>query len=205
MNEPRVTWGVDGFAFASGWELVYVASPQTGEYLTSQEVWVSIGTGLSAGAYLDEPMMAEPGKAIVRQDGAWELVDDHRGQTAYNKQTRQDVVIDTLGPLPSALTLFPPSSQFDVWDEQQRAWVKDDAQENAWLIQQALLQRQYLMSEASQEIAVLVDALDPAIISDPSDDDQVKLIAWKAYRVELSKIDQQPTYPDAINWPTKPQ
>jgi len=205
MNQPRVTWGGDGFAASSGWELVYVASPQTGEYLTSQEVWMSIGTGLSAGAYLDEPMMAEPGKAIVRQDGAWELVDDHRGQTAYNKQTRQDVVIDTLGPLPSALTLIPPSSQFDVWDEQQGAWVKDDAQEDTWLIQQALSQRQYLMSEASQEIAVLVDALDPAIISDPSDDDQVKLIAWKLYRVELSKIDQQSGYPRTINWPIAPK
>lgn len=204
MNEPRVTWGSDGFASASGWELVYVASPQTGEYLTSQEVWVSIGTGLSAGAYLDQPMMAAPGKAIVRQDGAWELVDDYRGQTAYNKQTRQEVVIDTLGVLPLTLTLIPPSSQFDVWDEQLGAWVKDEEQEDAWLIQQAVYQRQSLMSKASQEIAVLIDALDPAIISDPSDDDQVKLIAWKTYRIELSKIDQQSTYPGAIIWPNKP-
>ncbi len=205
MNQPRVIWGEDGFASSSGWELVYVASPQTGEYLSSQEVWISIGTGLSAGAYLDEPMAAEPGKAIVRQDGAWVAVDDYRGQTAYNKQTRQDVMIDTLGPLPSTLTLIPPSSQFDVWDEQLGGWIKDDAQEESWLIEQASYQRQHLMAEASQEIAVLIDALDPAIISDPSDDDQVKLIAWKAYRVELSKIDQQNGYPRTINWPAKPQ
>ncbi|MFM5853055.1 tail fiber assembly protein [Aeromonas veronii] len=205
MNEPRVIWGVDGFASSSGWELVYVASPQTGEYIASQDVWISIGTGLSAGAYLDEPMAAEPGKAIVRQDGAWVAVDDYRGQTAYNKQTRQDIMIDTLGPLPSTLTLIPPSSQFDVWDEQLGGWIKDDAQEESWLIEQASYQRQHLMAEASQEIAVLIDALDPAIISDPSDDDQVKLIAWKAYRVELSKIDQQNGYPRTINWPAKPQ
>lgn len=205
MNEPRVIWGSDGFASASGWELVYVASPQTGEYLTSQEVWISIGTGLSAGAYRDQPMMAEPGKAIVSLEGAWELVDDHRGQTAYNKQTCQDAVIDTLGALPSTLTLIPPSSQFDAWDEQQGRWVKDEAQEGAWLIQQATSQRQHLMSEATQVIAVLTDALDPAIIDTPSPDDQVKLLAWKLYRVELSKIDLQPGYPQTIHWPAMPQ
>ncbi|ELB2792384.1 tail fiber assembly protein [Aeromonas hydrophila] len=205
MNEPRVVWGVDGFASSSGWETVYTTHPVTNEYLSTQEVWVSVGTGLPASAYLDEPMQPEHGKAIVRDNGAWILVDDYRGQTAYHKQTRQPVEIDTLGSLPVVLTLTPPSSPFDVWNEQIDGWVKDDALEDAWLIQQAQSQRQVLMGEASQEIAVLVDALDPSIISDPSDDDQVKLKAWKTYRVELSKIDQQPNYPDAIIWPSKPQ
>lgn len=205
MNEPRVFWGADGFASSSGWETVFVTHPVTGEYLDTQEAWVSIGTGLPAGAYLDEPMQPEQGKAIVREGGVWALVDDYRGETTYNKQTRQPVVIDALGELPVTLTLIPPASQFDVWNEQTQSWVKDEAQEDAWQIQQAQAQRQALMSEASQEIAVLVDALDPTIIGDPSDDDQVKLIAWKTYRVELSKIDQQPTYPDTINWPAKPQ
>lgn len=205
MNEPRVTWGDDGFASNSGWELVYVAHPQTGQYLTSQEVWISIGTGLPAGAYLDEPMQLEQGKAIVRDSSGWVLVDDNRGRTAYYKQNRQPIVIEMLGTLPVTLTLIPPSSLFDVWNEQTQGWVKDEVLEDAWLIQQAQAQRQALMSEASQEIAVLVDALDPSIISDPSDDDQVKLIAWKTYRVELSKIDQQPNYPDSIIWPSKPQ
>lgn len=205
MNEPRVAWGEDGFASSSGWATVYIARPVTNEYLASQETWVVIGTGLPAGAYLDEPMPPEHGKAIVRDNGAWMLVDDYRGQTAYHKQTCQPVVIDALGSLPVILTLTSPSSPFDVWNDQVDGWVKDEALEDAWLIQQAQTQRQVLMGEASQEIAVLVDALDPSIISDPSDDDQVKLIAWKTYRVELSKIDQQPNYPDSINWPAKPQ
>lgn len=204
MNEPRVTLGDDGFASTSGWETVHTTNPATNEYLSIQETWVSIGTGLPAGAYLDEPMQPEQGKAIVRGNGEWVLVDDYRGQTAYHKQTRQPVVINALGALHVTLTLIPPTSPFDVWNEQAQAWVKDDAQEDAWQIQQAQAQRQALMSEASQEIAVLVDALDPTIINDPSDDDQVKLVAWKTYRVELSKIDQQPSYPDVINWPAKP-
>lgn len=205
MNEPRVVWGEDGFASSSGWETVYTTYPVTNEYISIQDVWVSVGTGLPAGAYLDEPMQPEHGKAIVRDNGVWVLVDDYRGQTAYHKQTRQPVVIETLGSLPVILTLISPSSPFDVWNDQVDGWVKDEVLEDAWLIQQAQTQRQVLMGEASQEIAVLVDALDPSIISDPSDDDQVKLIAWKTYRVELSKIDQQPNYPDSINWPSKPQ
>ena len=205
MKEPRVTWGDDGFASNTGWELVYVASQQTGEYLTSQEVWISIGTGLPAGAYLDEPDQTAPGKAIVRSQTGWESVDDYRGQTAYDKRTRQSVVIKALGELPLALTLTPPSSPFDVWDADLLRWVKDQKQEDAVQAQQAQQQRQALMSEASQEIAVLTDALDPDVISEPSADDQVKLIAWKTYRVELSKIDQQSTYPGEIVWPIAPK
>lgn len=205
MNEPRVIWGEDWLASLSGWASVHTINPETNECLSTHEAWVSIGTGLPAGAYLDEPMQPEQGKAIVRQGEAWALVDDYRGQAAYHKQTRQSVIIDTLGELPSSQTLAPPSSLFDTWDEQLQMWVKNEAQEEAWLIQQAQSQRQALMSEASQEIAVLNDALDPAIVSEPSEADQVKLIAWKTYRVELSKIDQQPGYPEAINWPVKPQ
>lgn len=204
MNTPRVKWGADGFASESGWETVYTINPTTNEYLSVQETWVSIGTGLPAGAYLDEPMQPEHGKAIVRIGNAWELVDDYRGQTAYHKQTRQQIIIDELGPIREILTTTPPTSPFDVWNEQSQEWIKDVTQEELWLIQQAQSQRQALMSEASQEIAVLVDALDPAIIGDPNDTDQVKLIAWKTYRVELSKIDQQPTYPGSIAWPAKP-
>ena len=204
MNEPRVIWGDDGFASSDGWSLAHCIEQGTGEYLLTQDVWVSIGTSLPAGAFLDPPPDREQGKAIVRRDGSWVLVDDLRGKTAYNKLTRQPVFIDALGSLPDSLTLASPQSKFDIWSEADNAWVKDEALEDAWLIQQAQSQLQSLMSEASQEISVLVDALDPAIISDPSDGDQVKLIAWKTYRVELSKIDQQPSYPDTINWPVKP-
>lgn len=204
QNEPRVTWGVDGFASSSGWATVYSVHHNTMEYISAQESWISIGTGLPAGAYLDAPMQPVQGKAIVRGTNGWVLVDDYREQTAYNKQTRQPVVIDHLGELPVTLTLIHPESSFDVWDEQGNGWVKDEEQEGGGLTQQVQAQRKMLMSEASQEIAVLVDALDPAIISNPSDDDQVRLIAWKAYRVELSKIDQQPGYPRAISWPKKP-
>lgn len=202
MNDPRVIWGEDGFASKSGWAFAYCINQSTGELLYSQDVWVVVGTGLPAGAFLDSPPQHEDGKAIVRQNGAWLLVDDFRGTTAYNKQTKQSEVFGALGPLPSELTFIAPTSQFDVWSEVAGAWVKDAQAEQDWLTQQAQYQRTSLLSEASVEIASLLDALDPAIISNPDDQVQEKLMEWKTYRAALAVIDCS-AHP--VNWPQKPQ
>ena len=201
MNEPRVVWGEDGFASKSGWAFAHCINQYSGELLYSQDVWVSVGTGLPAGAFLDPPPQPEYGKAIVRQNGAWALIDDLRGTTAYNKRTKQSDVIGALGPLPPELTLVAPTSQFDVWDEQLGGWVKDSQAEQDWLTQKAQSQRSSLLGEASIEIASLLDALDPAVISDPSDAVQVKLLDWKRYRAELAVLDCT-IHP--VQWPTKP-
>lgn len=201
MNKPRVVWGEDGFASESGWAFAHCINQSTGELLYSQDVWVSVGTGLPAGAFLDTPPQPEGGKAIVRQNGVWALVDDLRGNTAYNKQTKQSEVIGVLGPLPSELTLIAPSSHFDVWSEESGSWVKDSQAEQDWLTQQAIYQRSALLGEAGNEIAALLDALNPDVISDPDDAAQVKLLEWKRYRAALAVIDCS-THP--VQWPTKP-
>lgn len=201
MNEPRVVWGEDGFASVSGWAFAHSINQSTGELLYSQDVWVVVGTGLPAGAFLDAPPQPEGGKAIVRQNGAWALVDDLRGTTAYNKQTKQSEVISVLGPLPSELTLIAPASQFDVWDEESGSWVKDSQAEQEWLTQQAIYQRASLLGEASIEIASLLDALDPEVISDPGDAVQVRLLEWKRYRAALAVLDCS-IHP--VQWPAKP-
>jgi len=202
MNEPRVVWGSDGFAANSGWALAHCINQMTGEYICSQDVWVSVGTSMPAGAFLDQPPPGEQSMAIIRKNGTWSLVEDLRGTTAYNKQTKQSEVISSLGPLPSELTLIPPGSQFDVWDATVGAWVKDGTAEQAWLTQQAQSQRANLLGEASIEIAALLDALDPAIISNPDDQVQAKLMEWKTYRASLAIIDCS-IHP--VNWPAKPQ
>lgn len=201
MNEPRVIWGEDGFASQSGWAFAHCIDQDTGELVYSQDFYVAVGTGLPAGAFLDEPPPIENGKAIVRQNGVWVLVDDFRGCTAYHKQTKQPEVIGLLGPLPLELTTVPPTSQFDVWDEESGLWVKDSQAEQDWLIKQAKNQRSALLSEAGNEIAALLDALDPEVISSPDDAVQAKLLEWKKYRADLAIIDCsiQP-----VQWPIKP-
>lgn len=202
MNEPRVVWGEDGFASESGWAFAHCINQSTGELLYSQDVWVVVGTGLPAGAFLESPPQSDQGKAIVRQNGVWVLIEDLRGTTAYNKQTKQSEVISVLGSLPSELTLIAPTSQFDVWSEESGCWVKDSQAEQYWLTQQATSQRSALLGEASIEIAALLDALDPAIISNPDDQVQAKLMEWKTYRASLAVIDCS-VHP--VNWPQKPQ
>lgn len=201
MNEPRVLWGEDGFASESGWAFAHCINQTTGELLYSQDVWVVVGTGLPAGAFLDTPPQPEDGKAIVRQNGVWALVNDLRGTTAYNKQTKQSEVVSSLGPLSSDLTLVAPTSQIDVWNEESGAWVKDAQAEQDWLTQQAIYQRSFLLGEASNEIAALLDALDPDVISDPSDAVQAILLEWKQYRAALAVIDCT-IHP--VQWPLKP-
>ena len=134
-TQPRVTWGQDSWAETDGWASAHCVDPQTGVYTGLHDVWVSSGGGLPAGAYLDAPMAAESGKAIVRRDNAWIMLDDHRGQTAYNKQTRQSAVINELGELSAELTLLAPQSQFDSWDEAGNAWMKDETAERASITQ----------------------------------------------------------------------
>lgn len=201
MNKPRVVWGEDGFASESGWAFAHCINQVTGELLYSQDVWVSVGTSLPAGAFLDPPPSSEEGKAVVRQNGVWVLVDDLRGTTAYNKLTKQVEVISMLGSLPSELTLVAPSSQFDVWNEESGVWVKDSQAEHYWLTQQAIYLRSAFLGEASNEIAALLDVLDPDVISDPDDAVQSKLLEWKQYRAALAVIDCS-IHP--IQWPAKP-
>lgn len=201
MNEPRAVWGQDGFCSESGWAFAHCINQTTGELIYSQDVWVVVGTGLPAGAFLDTPPQPDDGKAIVRQNGGWVLVDDLRGTTAYNKQTKQSEVIGFLGPLPFELTLIAPTSQFDVWNEESGAWFKDSQAEQDWLTQRATYQRTALLREAGNEIAALLDALDPNVISNPDDVVQSKLLEWKQYRAALAIIDCA-IHP--VQWPAKP-
>ncbi|AFC22679.1 tail fiber assembly protein [Aeromonas phage 51] len=201
MNEPRVVWGEDGFASVSGWAFAHCVNQTTGELLFSQDIWVVVGTGLPAGAFLENPPLVEDGMAIVRHDGAWVLVEDLRGTTAYNKQTKQSEVINSLGSLPLELTLVAPSSHFDVWNEDAQCWVTDSHSEQDWLTQQATYQRSVLLGEASNEIAALLDALDPEVTSDPDDAIQTTLLEWKQYRAAIAVIDCA-THP--VQWPQRP-
>ena len=198
MNEPRVIWGESGFASESGWATVHTINPATSECVSIQEAWVSIGTDLPAGAYLDEPMPPEQGKAIVRQGGTWALVDDHRGQTAYLKQTGAKTVITEIGELPATLTMLAPQSQFDVWDELAAAWVKDVAAEQQSLTTQAKQQKTALLAEATSMIAPLQDAVDMGMATP---EEETSLLDWKRYRVTLTRVDVA-VHP--VTWPAHP-
>ena len=58
-----------------------------------------------------------------------------------------------------------------------------------------------LMSEAAKHIAPLQDAVDLGMATE---EEEAALLAWKRYRVLLSRIDQQADYPVNIEWPEMP-
>ncbi|QJT25419.1 tail fiber assembly protein [Aeromonas media] len=198
MNQPCVTWGQNGWAETDGWALAHCANTETHEYIGPIDVWVSVGTGLPACSFLDAPPASEPGKTIVRHGDTWMLVDDHRGQTAYDKQTRAASVLTEPGEVPVTQTLVAPSSPFDVWDEERDAWVKNIEAESNWQRQQAETQRNMLMAEANQQIAVLADAVELGMATEA---EQASYTAWRQYRVLLTRLDLTLS---PVPWPPKP-
>lgn len=198
MNQPRAIFGQNGFAEADGWAQAYCVDHITSEYLGAMDAWVSTGTGLPVGAHLDPPPARQPGKAIIRAAGDWQLVDDYRGQAAYIKLTGAKTEITELGEIPLSLTLLAPSSPYDIWDDEAGAWIKDEAAEADAAIAQAQAARAARVSEAAQHIAILDDAVDLGIATEA---EQAAHTAWRQYRVLLTRLDlsQQP-----IAWPPKP-
>jgi len=68
------------------------------------------------------------------------------------------------------------------------------------LIAQAEQHKGNLISEASQTISILQDAVD---LDMATDDEKARLTAWKKYRVLLNRVDTS-NAPD-IKWPDKPE
>lgn len=57
-----------------------------------------------------------------------------------------------------------------------------------------------LLADASQHIAILQDIID---YDTPTDDEKYQLVAWKKYRIDLSRI--RPENAPKITWPSKPE
>lgn len=67
---------------------------------------------------------------------------------------------------------------------------------------EVLAQRDALLTFATLRIDPLQDAVD----LDVETGDEVALLTeWKHYRVQLSRIEMQPGFPGAVEWPAAPQ
>ncbi|MGY3931237.1 putative tail fiber assembly protein [Aeromonas encheleia] len=200
LNEPRVSWGADGWAACNGWAQAHCADAVTAEYLGPQDVWVSVGTGLPAGAYLDAPPAPEEGQAVVRQADGWALVPDYRGVTVYDTATRQPIAISALGPLPELCTLLAPSSPYDVWDG--AAWQPDAAAEEQAALSATQTEQSARIATANQQISIIK----PAVEGGYAKPEHTQLLAdWQRYRYELTLVPEQAGWPESPQWPTEPE
>ncbi|MDX7924108.1 tail fiber assembly protein [Aeromonas media] len=199
VNEPRVIWGSDGWAESCGWAQAHCADALTAEYLGPQDVWVSVGTGLPAGAYLDAPPLPEEGQAVVRQADGWAHVPDYRGVTVYDTATHQPTAITALGPLSEGCTLLAPSSPYDVWDG--AAWQPDVAATEQAVLTAAQAEQSRRISVANKQIAII----SPAVEGGYAKPEHTKLLAdWQRYRYELTLVQEQVSWPGSPQWPAEP-
>ncbi|AZO82642.1 hypothetical protein BOO88_16495 [Stutzerimonas stutzeri] len=183
---------VNGFFDESGWIDVYTFSETTGEYLGKNEIYVSRGCGLPAGATLEEPPEAPEQQVAVRQQNAWGVVPDYRG-VAFRTTDGAEVTHSMPGELPAELTTLPRPSAAYIWDG--LVWVLDAARD---LALQSRREQSWIENElhwAGREIDKHLDA-DPAALNTE--------IAWRTYRNELRAWPLSPDFPASDKRPLKP-
>lgn len=178
---------------------VYNFSSDTGELIGVGDCFVPANTGLPAYCTDIKPPKEKVGFALVfdADKSAWQYIADHRGETRWNIQNRQMQVIDTLGDFSTTTTEKSPTSDFDVWNGSE--WVKDVEAEKAFYVESAARELKELMSNATENINTLQDAVDLGLATDNEVD---SLKSWRTYRVLLSRIDINAA-PD-IDWPEVP-
>ncbi|MGJ7274276.1 tail fiber assembly protein, partial [Morganella morganii] len=145
------------------------------------------------------PELPAPGFAIVRsEDGKrWLHVEDHRGKTAYDKTTKEKVLINNVGALPDNLALLEPQTPFDKWDG--KKWVTDKAEQHAHEVAVAESQKQSLLAEAEQEIAMLERKIR---LNMATETDRAKLTEWEIYSVKVTDTDTSAGA--GTEWPIPP-
>jgi hypothetical protein len=117
---------IDGFATESGETLVFLYDLATGAYCGSGFVPVSKGGGLALGQSLIRPPDVKPGFSAQWTGGAWQMVEDNRGQWF---QTADGIAVEhtLLGPLPEGLTSEPKPTPWHRWEA--GVWVFDEVLE----------------------------------------------------------------------------
>ncbi|HAK5377425.1 TPA: tail fiber assembly protein, partial [Salmonella enterica] len=128
----------------------------------------------------------------------WSLQEDHRGETVYDTTNGNQVYISDPGPLPENVTSVSPGGEYQKWDGEK--WVADAEAERHAQVTEAAARRKSLLQQAGEVIATLQDAVDLGMATK---EEEQRLVAWKKYRVLLSRINPEDA-PD-IDWPVTPE
>lgn len=164
---------------------VYNYHPESKEYIGPSDCYIPPNTGLPAGCALVDPGDSSPGFTYVWVGEAWELVEDHRGETLYNIENGNRVTVIELGPLPDGLTAAAPESQYDIWTE--TGWQKDVSAIKANLISNIKKHRDQLTAEY-----IIVDGYH--FHSDTNS---------RIQQMTLTKMGKENKIPPGLMWQTK--
>ncbi|MCN2237960.1 tail fiber assembly protein [Escherichia coli] len=168
----------------------------TKEFIGSGDAYIPPHTGLPANSTDIAPPEIPAGFAAVfnSENESWNIVEDHRGKTVYDVASGDALVISEPGPLPENVTWLSPAGEYQKWDGV--SWVKDEEAEKLFRIREAEEKKARLIQEATDNIAILQDAVNLEIATN---EENSQLDSWRKYRVLVSRIDTS-TAPDIV-WP----
>ncbi|MDS6630681.1 tail fiber assembly protein [Klebsiella michiganensis] len=86
--------------------------------------------------------------------------------------------------MPDSVTTSTPSTPYDKWDGS--AWVTDAAQQHVADVAAAETQKKQMITQVSDEILILMDAVN---LNMATDEEKSRLTALQAYRVQLNRVD----------------
>lgn len=189
----------NGFAVVAGEIVVFNYDSQTRAYLSQSTEYLPVGVSIPANACTDKPLAVKSGYVVCRNSKltGWEYQADHRGETVWNTKTGQPLQITVPGDYPANTTLYEPATPYDKWNGER--WVTDVAAQKAAEIAQANATKAALITNASEEIAPLQDAVD---LDMATGDEKARFDAWRKYRVLLTRVDTSSA--PAITWPEEP-
>ena len=141
---------------------------------------------------------AREGFAWAYDNGSLQQRVDCRGDV-FRTDTGQRETWTALGELPQGFTRLPWPGGFHAWVD--NAWQLDEAAQLADHKRLALVRRDALLRDAVLRIAPLQYAED---IGDASHEEQLQLLEWKLYSVELNRIEKQAGFPGEVTWPAVP-
>lgn len=166
------------------------------------ELFVTPGMGIqipSNGIQLSfELPPAQDHHSWVMVNGVPREMVDWRGPV-YRKDNGAVLAWTEFGELPDSFTAEPWPGSYHVWRD--NAWAFDETLQLADLKREALAKRDKLLREALQNIAPFQYAED---IGDATDQEQLALMEWKLYSIELNRVQHQVGFPAEINWPVAP-
>lgn len=175
---------------------IYNLLAGTNEFIGEGDAYIPPHTGLPANSTDIAPPEIPAGFVAVfnSENESWHIVEDHRGKTVYDVASGDALFISEPGPLPENVTWLSPAGEYQKWDGV--SWVKDEEAEKLFRIREAEEKKARLIQEATDNIAILQDAVNLEIATN---EENSQLDSWRKYRVLVSRIDTS-TAPDIV-WP----
>jgi hypothetical protein len=177
---------IDHLGFLTG-PIEFAVTPGLGVQLPSNAVQLSFKL----------PAL-ESGRVWTLMNNVPREVIDRRG-AVYRKGTGIKQIWSEPGELPDEFTTEPWPGDGYVWID--NTWTLDETVRLSSIRLDVLRSRDALLRDAILRIAPLQYAED---IGDANHDEQLLLIEWKLYSVELNRIEKQAGFPDEVSWPVVP-